>query len=176
MTLLDQLVACYKNRKKAADFAQNVIKNHKQFDELMQLFLSDDNRICQMAAFPLLTIADSDITLLEPYLEELIKKYQNAPHDSFRRNVIRILQFVKIPESIEGEVYELCLKEFGNTKAPTAIRVFSATVLVNICEKHPDLKHELEPFLNDYLNTGTVGFENRLRKEIKRLHSIEFVD
>ena len=138
----------------------------------MVYFFSDDLRICQMVSFPLINIADSNIDLLLPYIPKMIDNYANAPHDSYKRNVVRILQFVDIPEDLEGKVFDICLEEFCNTKTATAIRVFSITVLVNICEKHPELKQEVLPILMDYQITGTVGFENRLGKEINRLRKI----
>lgn len=129
-----------------------------------------------MASFAMLPLVDSDKSLFEPFLSEMLDHYEAAPHDSFRRNVIRIFQMVNIPEELEGKAFDLCFAEFTNTKSATAIRVFSSTVLVNICESHPELRQELEPILLDFQGTGTVGFENRLSKEIVRVRKIKSSD
>ena len=141
----------------------------EKVEELMGLFFSDDLRICQMASFSIITIADHAIESLEPYLPHMISHYRKAPHDAFRRNVMRLFQFVDLPEELEGSVYDLCLEDFCDTKAPTAVRVFGLTTMCNICIKHLGLAQELLPILKDYQGTGTVGFENRLKKEINRI-------
>jgi hypothetical protein len=167
--LFRKLKASYSSRKDSTKFAFEVMQKIDYVEELMSYFFSEDLRICQMASFPIITIADNNIELLLPYIEKMVAKYKSAPHDAFKRNVMRTLQFVDIPEDLEGKVYDLCIEEFCNIKSPTAIRVFGLTVLCNICQKHPELSQELLPLLIDYQNTGTIGFENRLKKEIKRV-------
>jgi len=173
--LFRQLKATYPSRGKSEKFAKRLLGKPEKIEELMKYFFSEDLRICQMASFPIITIANHDIESLSPYLEKMIASYYSAPHDAFRRNVVRTLQLVDIPEYLEGEAYDLCFKEFCNTKAPTAMRVFATTTLVNICIKHPELKEELLPTLIDYQNTGTIGFENRLQKSIKKVSAIKDV-
>ena len=170
--LLDALVSSYPNRRKSNEVVAYILKNPEYFDDLMGHFFSEDLRICQMASFPINRIAGENIELLEPYLAQMIEHYPNAPHDAYKRNVMRLLQFVRIPKELDGKVFDLSLREYCNTKLPTAIRVFATSVLVNICEKHTELKQELEQVLMDYKNTGTTGFENRLAKEIIRLQKI----
>ncbi|MEE9372068.1 MAG: hypothetical protein V3V00_03355 [Saprospiraceae bacterium] len=157
------------SRKDSVLFAKEVIANPEKMDELMTYFFSDDLRICQMASFPIIAIADNKIDLLLPFLSQMVIAYHKAPHNAYKRNVLRTLQFVDIPENLEGEIYNICLEEFCDIKAPTALRVFGMTVMCNICAKHPELRHELLPTLKDYQHTGTTGFENRLRKEIIRV-------
>jgi len=140
-----------------------------QVSALMQFFFSEDLRICQMASFPVITISDHAPEMLSPYLPQMVSHFKKAPHDAFRRNVMRLFQFADIPEELEGEIYDLCLEQFTDTKVATAIRVFALTTMCNICIRHPGLAEELLPTLIDYQGTGTTGFENRLRKEIVRV-------
>ena len=167
--VFERMKSSYLSRKVSKEFAMDIIKNKGEMEELMGYFFSKDLRICQMASFPIIAIADHKIELLLPYLTKMVDRYKGAPHAAYKRNVMRTLQFVKIPEDLEGKVYDLCIEEFCDVKTPTAIRVFSMTVMCNICERHPELSQELLPVLIDYKNTGTTGFENRLRKEIKRV-------
>lgn len=159
----------YLSRKNSVKFAHEVIANPEQMAELMTYFFSDDLRVCQMASFPIITIADNKIELLRPYISKMISKYHEAPHNAYKRNVLRTLQFIDLPEDLEGKVYDICLEEFCNVKAATALRAFGLTVMCNICEKHPELSQELLPTLIDYKNSGSSGFENRLKKEITRV-------
>jgi len=140
-----KMKSSYLSRKDSRSFAFEVINNPASIEELMDYFFSDDLRICQMASFPIITIADHQIELLLPFLKRMIIGYKTAPHVAFKRNVLRTLQFVDIPEDLEGIVYDLCLEEFCNLKSPTALRVFGLTVMCNICIKHPELSQELLP-------------------------------
>ena len=98
----------------------------------------------------------------------LNKKFNKILSKSNCRNLI----FAIFISEIEDKEPHLITEEFCNLKSPTAIRVFGLTVMCNICLKHPELSQELLPILTDFENTGTVGFENRLRKEIKRVSSL----
>ena len=170
--LLNALRTSYPDRRKSNEVVSHILNNPELVDDLMRYFFSKDLRICQMASFPLNRLAIENMKLLEPYLSKMIDYYPNAPHDAYRRNVMRLLQFACIPNDLDGKVFDLSLREYCNTKLPTAIRVFAISVLVNICKKHTELKQELEQILLDYKNTGTIGFENRLGKEIIRLRKI----
>lgn len=170
--ILSQLKSTYLSRKESKLFALSLLDDPRKVEKLMSYFFSKDLRICQMASFPLITIADHDINLLTPYLSKMVSHYRQSPHDAYRRNALRSFQFMELPEDLEGDIYELCFEEFCNTKLPTAIRAFALTTMCNICVKYPELLHEVLPTLYDYKNTGTVGFENRLKREIQRIKKL----
>ncbi len=90
-------------------------------------------------------------------------------HDAVKRNVIRILQFIAIPEKLLGVVTSVCFEYLASPNEPIAVRVFCMTVLANIAQKEPDLKNELRLTIQRQLSHGSTGFCSRARKVLDSL-------
>ena len=90
-------------------------------------------------------------------------------HVAVRRNVIRILQRIDIPEKLVGEVATVCFDYLASPDEPIAVRVFSMTVLANIARKEPDLKNELRLLIELQLLYGSTGFRSRARQVMKMI-------
>ena len=102
-----------------------------------------------------------------------ILKYVQRPyvHNSVKRNVVRLLQFIDIPKKNQRAVVDICFKFFNDKKEPIAVRVFSMTVLAHLTKDIPELKNELVPIIEDELPYGSAGFISRGRKVLKELKS-----
>ena len=149
-----------------ADYA---INNPESLNELMECFFDDHFRICQRAAWPVGIIGQQHAHVLMPFLSEMVRNLDNPKHDAVIRNTIRTLQYVDIPEDLQGEVYEKCFIYLIGHKYPTAIKAFSSTVLVNIAMELPELKEELIIAIEEQIPFTTVGFVNRAKKLLLKL-------
>lgn len=151
---------------KIADF---IGKDPKRFQQLIELMLDTEYRVSQRAAMALSHCVDRHPTLLTPHLERLIKNLRNEVHIAVTRNTVRLLQEVDIPERLLGETADICFKLMESNDSPIAVKVFSMTVLANICEKEPDLKNELALIIEDQMPYGSAGFRNRGAKILKKI-------
>ena len=144
---------------------------NKKYDlgDLVALFLSDNLRICQSASWPMGIFAAEHPDTIIPFLDEILDNLDHAPHDAYVRNTFRFLQFMDVPEKYQGKVYEKCFDALVDTAAPTAIKAFALTTLSNLAMKLPELKEELIEAIYEQIPYGTSGFQNRAKKEIKRL-------
>src|SRR3954465_9780707 len=80
-----------------------------RFRELMQLFLTDIYRVVQRAAWIVSMVAEKHPELIVPYLEAMVDKAGDAGVPvAVKRNVVRILQHIDIPEGIHWEVMNMC--------------------------------------------------------------------
>lgn len=139
---------------------------------LMAVFLGDNYRLSQRAAWVISTIADKTPWLLEPWLPKMVAKMREpGVHDAVKRNVVRVLQDMAIPDAILDELADACFTFLADPQEAVAIRVFSMSVLEKICRKIPELKPELRLLLEEHLPHGTAGFQSRARKILKRLNS-----
>jgi hypothetical protein len=144
----------------------------KKFSELVNVFLQGPYRVTQRIAWPLSYCVEENTTLIHPHLSKILKFAQRPDaHDSVKRNVVRLLQFIDIPQKHQGSVADICFKFFTDTKEPIAVRVFSMTVLANLAKKIPELKNELIPIIEDQLPYGSAAFVSRGRKVLKQLKS-----
>lgn len=140
-----------------------------RFHELMQLFLYDEWRVCQLSGWVLSKCTDMHIRMILPYIGEMVKNLRKPSHDAVKRNTLRIFQNIEIPEAQFGEVIDLCFGFLANPQEPIAMRVFSMTVLHNACKREPDLSNELRLLIDAHMEDASAGFKSRGRKILKAL-------
>ena len=143
--------------------------SQKRFDELMHLFLEEEYRVTQRAAWVVLFAVEAHPNLLKKHLKKVVENLSNPVNDAVKRNTLRILQFWELPEDLQGIAAEICFGFLDDPKEAVAIRVFSMTVLYNICVKEPELANELRLVIEDHLPHGTAGFKSRGKKTLKAL-------
>ena len=114
-------------------------------------------------------IADKHPFLIKPYLPLLVKQLHNPKHDAVKRNVLRILQFIDIPDEVMGELADLCFNFLTSSKEAIAIKVFAMTILERIVRQYPELTQELIIIIEDQMPYGSAGFKSRGTKILKAL-------
>jgi len=168
MDLRTQILQEY-SKTRLAEIAQQVSGDEKRFKELMQLFLNDEYRVVQRAAWIISMIAEKQPAQVQPYLAAMTERMlvPGLP-PAVRRNVVRILQFIDIPESLHGQVMNACFDFLADPNENIAVRCFSMTVLGNLATIYPEIKPELSTILEDQLEHGaSAGFRSRAVKTIK---------
>ena len=141
-----------------------------RFRKLVKVFLAGPYRITQRAAWPLSCCVERHPHLIQPHLKTIVKNLKNPGlHDAVKRNTVRLMQFITIPRSLQGQAASICFDLFQNPREPVAVRVFSMSVLARIAQDQPELKNELKIMIEDQLPFGTAGFLSRARKVLKQL-------
>jgi hypothetical protein len=158
------------SKRQAARIASRIGSDKKRFRQLMALFLKGEYRITQRSAWIVNLCADKHPELIRPYLKQMIGRMQEpGVHDAVKRNVVRILQFIEIPEKLLGEVATVCFNYLSSPDEPIAVRVFSMTVLANIAQREPELKNELRLVIEQQLSGGSMGFCSRAGRVLKMI-------
>lgn len=147
--------------------------DRKRFNKLMKLFLYDEYRVIQRAAWVVGDVARLHPEIVMPYIPEMVENLKKPDvHIAAKRNTLRFLSETEIPEEQWGELAELCFDYLTSMEEPVAIKVFSMTVLLSIVKKVPELKDELYYAIEDQLPYGTAGFKSRGKKTLKALEKI----
>jgi len=158
------------SKQQAVRIARWIGNDKRRFRQLMQLFLRGEYRVTQRASWIVNICADNNPSLIQPYLKKMISRMQEpGTHDAVRRNVIRILQFIDIPQDLLGSVATVCFEYLYSQKTPVAIKAFSMTVLANIAKKEPDLKREIRLAIEYQLPHSSAGTCARARHVLKSL-------
>ncbi len=137
--------------------------------QLMELFLHDEYRVVQRLAQVVSKLADVHPELIAPWLPQLVRR-MNEPgvHVAVKRNVVRILQSVDIPETLHGDVMNTCFDLLADPNETVAVRVFSMTVLDTLSAQYPEIRQELRVIIEDVLEQGcTAAFRARARMVLK---------
>jgi len=158
------------SKSQCVKIVKYVGNNPIRFSKLIEVFLEGPYRVTQRIAWALSCCVEENTELIHPHLTKILKFTQKpGVHDSVKRNVVRLLQFIDIPKKHQGLVADICFKFFTNTKEPIAVRVFAMTVLANLAMKIQELKNELIPIIEDQMPFGSAGFVSRGKKVLKQL-------
>jgi hypothetical protein len=158
------------SQRQCLSIADYVGNNPQRFSELVGIFLTGPYRITQRASWPISVCVERNPGLIKPHLRKMVQHlYQPKLHDAVKRNIVRLLQFIDIPRSLQGKVADVCFRLLQTRKEPVAVRVFSMTVLAHLAREIPELKNELIPYIEDELPLGSAGFISRGKKIVKEL-------
>ena len=159
------------SRRQAEYISGYVGKDKKKFAALLQFFLCNNYRLAQRAAYSVNLAAEKHPELLNPHLPRILKNLENPTiHDAVKRNTLRLLPLVNIPQRLHAKTIELSFGFFTNKAEPIAIRVFAMTVLAGFCKKYPELGNELVPLIEIELAQGAEpAIKGRGQKILKAL-------
>lgn len=150
--------------------------DEQRFKALIDLFLGTDNRLSQRASWPVGYSAIAHPWLINPFLETMLEQLERPVHNAVKRNTIRIMAEIEIPEELLGPAADICFRFLDDPKEAIATRVFSMSVCFNIVKKEPELAPELRLIIEDHYPHGSAGFKSRAKRILKELSKIETQD
>lgn len=169
MNLRDEILKEH-SKKQVLKIAALIGNNENRFRQFLHLFLNDEYRVVQRISWVLSVIAEEQPKLVEKHMGKIIKKLgEHNIHVAVKRNVIRVLQFLKIPAKHNAEVFNHCINYISDPNETVAVRCFAMTVAAKIADKFPELKNELAETINVSFKTSTPGIKARGKQILKSL-------
>ncbi|MFH1230679.1 MAG: hypothetical protein V1709_04195 [Planctomycetota bacterium] len=160
------------SKHQAVGIARCIGADRRRFKKLMELFLHGEYRVTQRSAWIVSQCYEQHPCLITPWLPAMLKKMQEpGVHDAVKRNGVRILQCIEIPDSLLGTVVSLCFDYLNSVDAPIAVKAHSMTVLKRIAEREPGLKRELRDSIELMLPYARPAIHARARMVLKRLEA-----
>lgn len=173
---MDLKAAILKEHSKAqALFIRDYIGDSQDlFDELMTHFFSNEYRVTQRAAWIMTHCTEQRPHLIQSHLEKMVHNLKEEEiHVAVKRNTVRLLQNVAIPEDLLGTVANCCFDFIANPNEAVAVRIFSMGILYELCKQEPDLADELRIIIEEFMPHGTAGFRSRGKKVLKGLKNLK---
>jgi len=149
--------------------AREIGNNEEAFAVLMQLFFSGPYRVTHFSAHVVSKCCDGHPELIIPYLDRMLDLLPLQVHDSLKRNVVRTMQFIEIPEQHWDKAVSYCFQLLQSKNEAVAIKVFSMTVLARLAAKIPEIRNELRVTIEDQMPFESAAFVSRGRKTLKML-------
>lgn len=143
--------------------------------QLTELFLHDEYRVVQRAAWIMSIVAEKQPQLLTPHLHAMVNRMgdEGIPV-AVKRNVVRVLQHLEIPEDLQGPVMDYCFRFLEDQQETVAVKAFSMTILARLAKLYPDIKQEIVLLIEDLLREGaTPGIVSRGKRTLKELEKIK---
>lgn len=144
--------------------------DQKKFDELFRLFLNDEYRVVQRAAWPISYCVEDHPELIKKHFGDLLKALEKpGAHESVKRNSIRLLQYADVPKRYHGQVMDICFRYISSPTEAVAIKAFSITVLQKLAKLYPEIINEIKLIIEERWDYETVAFKTRAKKLLKEI-------
>lgn len=136
-----------------------------RFAELMDVFDRGDYWMKQCSAWPISVVAEDHPELVEPYLGKLVALLpRNDHHNAVKRSVVRLLQYVEVPNRLKGKVFSHCLDLVDDASEPVAVRCFALTAAARVAAGNEALLNETRLVAERHLKHATPGFKVRIKR------------
>lgn len=143
----------------------------KRFASLVALFLQDEYRVVQRAAWSLRHVAEKHPALLLPHLDAIVERLGDKDIPvAVKRNVMAVLQGIPIPENLHGPVMNYCFDFLQDPAETIAVKSFCMAILGQLAQSYPEIKNEIILVIEDLLEQGaSPGIRSRAGKTLKAL-------
>lgn len=142
--------------------------SQQRFDALFKLFLNDEYRVVQRAAWPVSYCVIAHPQFIKKHWAALVKNLQQPNlHNAVKRNSIRLLQDISIPEKYQGSIMDICFNYLQSPTEAVAVKAFSLTVLSNLAKQYPEIIPEVQLILEDQAQCLTAALKVRAREFLK---------
>jgi hypothetical protein len=143
-----------------------------RFLELFHLFLNGEDIIRQRASWPLSYCVEAHPFLVKKHLDKLIQNLQQEKlHDAVKRNSLRLLQFVDIPEKYQGAVMNICFDYLASPDEAIAVKALSLLILGEMAKTYPDIMPELKLLIEDQQEHSSAAFKSCATRVLKILEN-----
>jgi hypothetical protein len=156
------------SKKQCAAIVKWIGSDQKRFDELFDLFLNDEYRVVQRAGWPMSYCVEDHPEFIQKHFAKLLKNLnKKGIHEAVRRNTVRLLQYVTIPEKFHGNVMDICFRYISSPTEAVAVKAFSLTVLQNLARQYPEIINEIKLVIEERWDYETIAFKTRAKKLLK---------
>lgn len=143
--------------------------DQKKFDELISFCFGKDERLAQVASYPVCTCIERYPELINKHFKKVLSLLKKPVHNALIRHFTRMMQFIEIPKQYHAETISVCFDLLNKKDQFVAAKVFSMTQLARFCEIYPELKEELKASLESQISFETAAFLSRGRKILKKI-------
>jgi len=170
MNISDQLKA--EISRKNTDYIAHYIGNDPEiFKQLIELLFNGAAPLPQRASWVVSTISDYNPELVRPYLKKIVSHIEKFDHSGIRRNLLRYLAAEKIPEALQGKMYDVCYRWLQSRNEPPAVKVHCMQILFNISAQELDLRKELKLIIEELTDHESSAIKSRSRQLMRKFGS-----
>ena len=142
--------------------------SQQRFDELFNLFLNDEYRVVQRAAWPVSYCVQAHPEFIKKHWNSFVKNLQKPNlHNAVKRNSIRLLQDIAIPKKHQGQIMDICFNYVESPTEAVAVKAFSLTVLGNLAKQYPEILPEIKLLIQEQMLHQTAAFKSRAKAFLK---------
>ena len=149
--------------------------NHKRFAALVAIICGpEQGRPAQRGAWVITHCAEVKPDVVKPFLKELLENLKKPElHDAIKRNTMKAMTMLPIPDDLAGLAFDLGLRFLSDEGEAVATRLYSMAVLHKLCEREPALANEVILTIEAHLpRNKKPTFQSRAKHVLKALTAI----
>jgi 8-oxo-dGTP diphosphatase len=159
--------------KKEVDWiATSAIDNPVILKKLLGYSFSGDKKLAFHSSWTLTKVCDKYPEIINPYLQEIVRKLDDIDNESAQRSFLRILSFADISllsENDQGILADHCFNALKSGFSAIAIKAYSMEILYHLTQKYPELANELSATIHMIQGEGSAGIVARGMMILKKL-------
>lgn len=164
MNLREAILAEH-SKKQVLIITQWVGGSQTKFDKLYQLFLNDEYRVVQRAAWAVCHCIIDRPQLIKKHLKSLLTYlHKKDLPEAVKRNTMRILQHVEVPKKYRGLMMEFCFGAIASPQESIAVKAYSLTLLQTFVQLYPEILPEIKLIIEQRMPHETAAFRARAKK------------
>lgn len=165
MSHLENLLLAEHSKAQATRVVHWVGHSPARFKELVTIFLGNDKKLVQLAAWPLSYAAEANPGLLMKYATRLLKNLaQPGLHDAVKRNTLRCFRDIPVPKRFHGLLMNHCFEYILAPAEKPAIKAFALAILRKLALQYPEIKTELKTIIEEKWDLESAAFRSQARK------------
>ena len=103
-------------------------------------------------------------------LAKAVKEFGNLDHhNSIHRNLGKALLRVEVPDDLQGDLYDICVRHLLSPTIAIAIKAHAMEIATRIAMPYVELRQELIEVLDELMKDGSAGITSRGRRMLKQL-------
>ncbi|MEM7143528.1 MAG: hypothetical protein AAF591_00240 [Verrucomicrobiota bacterium] len=146
----------------------------KRFGELAAIVTGEEPLLAQRGAWAVSHCAESNPTVVRDSLLDLLEHLRRPDlHDAIKRNVMKAVSIGELDEDSAGLAADIAFELLGSPDEAVATKVYSMSVLQQVCEMEPELVQELKMHIEQQLPlTKKPAFHSRARHVLRALDEL----
>ena len=140
------------------------------FQDALEMALSDRQPLAWRAASLVKDCMKPNDPRVSQHLNHIVKLLPTKS-DSQLRELLLILQKMRITEELEGPLFDLCLQAWQAVDKRPSIRYTALKTILTLVKKYPELSSEISFLTEDhYLETLSPAIRRGVQKSVGQLH------
>lgn len=148
---------------------QYFIDHPEELESLISLVDHKNVKVKNRASWVLSKLGEKIPSRVATFYNQLFDIVAQTDSGTIRRNLMRGLQFLEIPEELEGRTIDLCLLLLQDKNQPIAVKAIALTISSGIALKYPEFSGELESIIMEQLPYASPGFKHRANKILRQI-------
>jgi len=167
---IEELLLTEMSRRNTTMVADIVIQKPELFDELVRIYLRNEEPVSRYAAWVADTVSEQRPEFLSGYTGEIITMLPQFMHDGLKRHSLRMLVRSSLPSDQLGPLMNLCFDWLLSANEAVAAKVYCMDILYRISEIEPAMKKELADSIEWRINEEKPGFKSHGKKILDKLY------